>query len=90
MKNHPVGIALSILVLMLVAALPALALSTPTLLAPAAGASLPEPLTISWSAVSDPSGIIGYNWQVSVSSSFSSLVAQNSTDGQTTQAMAAE
>jgi hypothetical protein len=86
MKNHPVGITLSVLILMLVAALPALAVSAPALLAPAAGASLPEPLTISWSAVSDPSGIIGYNWQVSASSSFSSLMAQNSTDGQTTEA----
>src|SRR5438105_7619703 len=56
----------------------------PTPLAPANGASLAEPFMISWSAVSDPSGIIGYNWQVSSSSTFSPVILQNSTDGQTT------
>jgi hypothetical protein len=40
------------------------------------------PFTISWSAVSDPSGIVAYNWQVSSSSSFASVVEQNSTNGQ--------
>ena len=55
----------------------------PTPLAPANGASVVIPFTISWSAVSDPSGIIAYNWQVSPSSSFSSVVASNSTGGQT-------
>src|SRR2546426_1440772 len=52
----------------------------PTLLAPAAGASVQEPFTISWSAVTDPSGIAGYNWQVSASSSFSPVVLLNSTN----------
>ncbi|MBZ5523286.1 MAG: hypothetical protein LAP21_13700 [Acidobacteriia bacterium] len=55
----------------------------PAPLSPAAGASVLSPLTISWSAVSDPSGILGYNWQVSSSSTFSTVIAQNSTNGQT-------
>ena len=57
--------------------------SAPTPLSPAAGASVLAPLTISWSAVSDPSGIIGYNWQVSTSSNFPTVILQNSTGGQT-------
>jgi hypothetical protein len=55
----------------------------PTPLAPANGGSLQEPFTISWSAVSDPSGIVGYNWQVSPSSSFSTVILQDSTSGAT-------
>src|SRR5918912_3256686 len=55
----------------------------PAPLAPANGASVTVPFTISWSAVSDPSGIVAYNWQVSPSSIFSPVVAQNSTSGQT-------
>ena len=55
----------------------------PSPLAPADGASVTMPFTISWSAVSDPSGIIAYNWQVSPSSSFSPVVALDSTSGQT-------
>src|SRR5207302_2557207 len=58
----------------------------PTPLAPAAGASVQEPFTISWSSVSDPSGIVAYNWQVSSSSSFTPVILQNSTKGQTTAA----
>ncbi|PYQ73843.1 MAG: hypothetical protein DMG01_21870, partial [Acidobacteria bacterium] len=45
-----------------------------------------EPFTISWSSVSDPSGIVAYNWQVSSSSSFTPVILQNSTNGQTTAA----
>src|SRR5438093_11746842 len=58
----------------------------PEPLAPAAGASVQEPFTISWSSVSDPSGIVAYNWQVSSSSSFTPVVLQNSTNGPTTAA----
>lgn len=58
----------------------AAAVAVPSLLAPAAGASLTAPLTISWSAVTDPSGILGYNWQVSSSSTFGTIAAQNSTN----------
>jgi hypothetical protein len=55
----------------------------PVPLAPANGAGLLEPFTLSWSAVSDPSGIVAYNWQVSPSSSFAPVVLQNSTMGPT-------
>src|SRR3954470_15805830 len=55
--------------------------AAPAPLAPGNGASVTVPFTISWSAVSDPSGIIAYNWQVSPSSSFSPVVLQNSTMG---------
>ena len=46
----------------------------PTLTAPASGASVLEPFTISWSSVTDPTGIVAYNWQVSPSSTFSPVV----------------
>jgi hypothetical protein len=62
-----------------IAAIPA----APSPVSPADGASVTEPFTISWTAVSDPSGIIGYNWQVSSSSTFSALLLQNSTNGAT-------
>jgi len=55
----------------------------PNAVAPADGGSLTEPFTISWSAVSDASGIVAYNWQVSASSSFTPIVLQNSTNGAT-------
>src|SRR5688572_7652813 len=51
----------------------------PTPLGPANGASVTVPFTISWSAVSDPAGINGYNWQVSASSAFTSLIIADST-----------
>jgi len=57
--------------------------AAPSPIAPAAGASVSAPLSISWSAVTDPSGIIAYNWQVSASSTFGVVVAQNSTMGPT-------
>ena len=56
---------------------------SPSLVSPADGAIVTEPFTISWTAVSDPSGIIGYNWQVSSSSAFTSLLLQSSTNGAT-------
>ncbi len=55
----------------------------PSPLSPAAGASVSAPLTISWSAVTDPASIIAYNWQVSASSMFGVVIAQNSTMGPT-------
>jgi hypothetical protein len=61
------------------------AVAVPAPLAPAAGASLQSPLTISWSAVTDPSGILGYNWQVSTSATFPTVALQNSTNVGTTQ-----
>src|SRR6185503_8147805 len=53
--------------------------AAPTPLGPANGASLTTPFSISWSAVTDPAGINGYNWQLSTSSTFSTLVKADST-----------
>src|ERR671938_1495361 len=55
----------------------------PSPVSPADGASVTEPFTISWTAVSDPTGIVAYNWQVSSSSAFTSVILQNSTSGAT-------
>ncbi|MEP7112117.1 MAG: hypothetical protein ABI862_02525 [Ilumatobacteraceae bacterium] len=55
----------------------------PTPLAPANQGSAQIPFTIAWSSVSDPNGIVAYNWQVSPSSSFSVVILQNSTNGAT-------
>jgi hypothetical protein len=55
----------------------------PLAISPADGAGVTEPFTISWTAVSDPTGIVAYNWQVSSSSAFTSLLLQNSTNGAT-------
>jgi hypothetical protein len=55
----------------------------PTLVSPADGAVVGEPFTISWAAVSDPSGIVAYNWQVSSGSAFTSVLLQSSTNGAT-------
>src|SRR5262249_5386011 len=53
--------------------------------APVNGAQVTVPLTNTWSAVSDPSGIMAYNWQVSPSSTFVPVIEQNSTNGTATQ-----
>lgn len=55
----------------------------PSPISPADGAVVSQPFTISWSAVSDPTGIVAYNWQVSSSSAFSSVLVQSSTNGAT-------
>jgi len=55
----------------------------PSLVSPADGAVVSEPFAISWTAVSDPSGIVAYNWQVSSSSAFTSVLLQSSTNGAT-------
>lgn len=57
----------------------------PAPLGPGNGASVLAPFTLSWSAVADPSGIAGYNWQISTSSSFSPVTRQDSTSGTVTQ-----
>lgn len=57
--------------------------TAPTALAPPAGASVLSPLTLSWSPVSNPAGIVAYNWQVSPSSSFAPVIQQDSTSGAT-------
>ena len=56
------------------------AVAVPNPLSPASGTNLQSPLTISWSAVTDPSGILGYNWQVSTSATFPTIALQNSTN----------
>jgi hypothetical protein len=55
----------------------------PSPIAPADAASVIVPFTASWSAVTDPGGIVAYNWQVSLSSSFVPVILQNSTSGLT-------
>jgi hypothetical protein len=60
-------------------------LAAPTPLAPANGASVSVPFTISWSAVTHSSGIAGYNWQVSTSSSFAAVALADSTAGTVTE-----
>jgi hypothetical protein len=53
----------------------------PTLLAPPSGAALVQPITLRWSAVSDPDGPIGsYTWQLASTSSFTSIIASGFTD----------
>jgi hypothetical protein len=55
----------------------------PALVAPGNGASVLVPFTISWTPVSDPVGIVGYNWHISNSSGFSPMIKLDSTSGQT-------
>ena len=57
--------------------------SAPGPLSPANAAFVVVPFTISWSASSDPTGIVAYNWQVSASSTFSPVTKQGSTMGPT-------
>src|SRR5262249_39762280 len=49
--------------------------SAPAPLAPANGASLAQPITISWSASTASSPIIYYNWQVATTSAFAAAVS---------------
>jgi predicted secreted protein len=53
----------------------------PTLVAPNDGAAAVQPVTLQWTAVSDPDGPIGsYSWQLATTSSFSVVVADGFTD----------
>src|SRR5689334_8888208 len=53
----------------------------PVLAAPANGASLVQPITLDWNAVSDPDGPIGsYTWQIGTTSAFSSIIASGFTN----------
>src|SRR5438874_7762171 len=53
----------------------------PALVAPASGASLVQPITLDWNAVSAPGGPIGsYTWQVGTTSSFTTVIASGFTD----------
>jgi hypothetical protein len=77
--------AVEMVIVLSFAAGPAAVPAAPTPLAPSDGASVTIPFVISWSAVSDPSGINGYNYQVSASPTFSPLLIQDSTGGAVTQ-----
>jgi hypothetical protein len=57
--------------------------AAPSPVSPADGEVVTQPFTISWTAVSDPSGIVAYNWQVSSSSTFTSVLLNSSTNGAT-------
>jgi hypothetical protein len=61
--------------------------AAPSPISPADAAIVTEPFTISWTAVSDPTGIVAYNWQVSSSSAFTSVLVQSSTNGATQDAV---
>jgi len=51
----------------------------PTVVAPANGAALVQPITIEWNPIVDPDGPIGsYTWQVSASSTFGTIIAEGS------------
>jgi hypothetical protein len=53
----------------------------PTLVSPANGASLVQPIALQWSAVVDPDGPIGsYTWQVGTTSGFTVVIASGFTD----------
>jgi hypothetical protein len=80
MKTRALNLILVLILILGAACSGFAAIAVPMPLAPAAGANLTSPLTISWSAVTDPSGILGYNWQVSTSSTFPTVALQNSTN----------
>src|SRR5437763_206281 len=66
-------IALLVLAFTAAAQTPPLA---PSLVAPAAGAALVQPITLGWNPVVDPDGPIGsYTWQVGTSSTFGTIIA---------------
>src|SRR3954453_13414473 len=87
LRRALVAVVATVLPVLVVAAAPAVAgvPPAPTPLAPANGAQVIVPMTLSWSAVTDPTGIIGYNWQISPSSTFSPVVRLDSTNGDVTQ-----
>src|SRR5882724_12131444 len=85
MKTRAVTLILAIILTLGASCSAFAAVGVPTPLAPAAAANVSSPLIISWSAVTDPSGILGYNWQVSTSSTFPTVALQNSTNDGITQ-----
>src|SRR5262249_36282794 len=53
----------------------------PTLVGPAAGTGLVQPIGLAWNAVVDPDGPIGsYTWQVSPTSTFGVIIASGFTN----------
>jgi hypothetical protein len=85
MKTRAVNLILAVILTLGASCSAFAAVAVPNPLSPASGAGLTSPLTISWSAVTDPSGILGYNWQVSTSSTFPTIALQNSTNDGITQ-----
>lgn len=85
MKTRAVNLILAVILVLGASCSAFAAVAVPNPLSPASGANLQSPLTISWSAVTDPSGILGYNWQVSTSSTFPTIALQNSTNTGITQ-----
>ena len=85
MKTRAVNLILAVILILGASCSAIAAVAVPNPLSPASGTSLTSPLTISWSAVTDPSGILGYNWQVSTSSTFPTIALQNSTNDGITQ-----
>src|SRR5437879_13504935 len=51
----------------------------PSPIEPESGDSVQTSFTLAWSAVSDAEGILGYNWQVSHSHTFSQAIMADST-----------
>src|SRR5256885_16764836 len=80
MKTRVVNLLLAFALILAGVSTAFAAVAAPNPLSPASGSNLTSPLTISWSAVTDPSGILGYNWQVSTSSTFPTVALQNSTN----------
>src|SRR5215467_7433521 len=80
MKTRAVNLLLAFALILAGVSTAFAAVAVPNPLSPASGSNLTSPLTISWSAVTDPSGILGYNWQVSTSSTFPTVALQNSTN----------
>jgi hypothetical protein len=80
MKTRVVNLFLAFALILVGVSTAFAAVAVPNPLSPASGSNLTSPLTISWSAVTDPSGILGYNWQVSTSSTFPTVALQNSTN----------
>ena len=76
-----VGALLAVLIALLPAApVGAAPPAAPTQIAPANGAQVQVPFTLSWSQVLDPTAVNGgYNWEISTNSAFSLLVARDST-----------
>ncbi len=55
----------------------AVAPAAPTLLGPANGASVTLPVTITWAPPSAPNAVGGYNWEVSRTAAFTSVIERN-------------
>src|SRR5499426_3072347 len=78
-ETSPLTATKLICVALLACAFPAAAQTAPpapTLVQPANGAALVQPITLGWSTVVDPDGPIGsYLWQVGTSSTFNTIIA---------------